>query len=41
MNRDPGSVGSRLSFGSIKENLYEGDLNWHRVSETIFWSVEA
>ena len=41
MNRNKGSTGSRLSFGSIDDDLYEGEINWHPVSEPVFWSIEA
>ena len=41
MNRNSGSVGSSLTFGGINTDLFVGEINWHPVSERVFWSVEA
>ena len=41
MNRNSGSENSALTFGGYDEQYFTGDLNWHRVSEPFFWSIDA
>ena len=41
MDRTPGSKYSKILFGGIDDTLYDGEINWHDVSEWLFWSIEA
>lgn len=39
MDRTSKSVDSKLIFGSVDRSLIDGEINYHKVTETMFWSI--
>jgi len=41
MDRKGEQAESRLSFGGYDESLKTGDINWHYVTEPLFWTIDS
>lgn len=41
MNRETNTTNSSITFGGYDSSLIEGDVNWHQVTDPLFWAIDA
>jgi hypothetical protein len=41
LSREAGKEKSKLILGGIDKSVYTGDINWHKVTDNYYWTVEA
>ena len=40
-NRDVGSYDSQMTLGGVDKSLYEGEINYHKVTNEYYWTIKA